>query len=364
MKTNKTAAMSKNKKTEAAEKAEVIYLGIDAHLEKYVVVRQLDALTPQPAQSFRKEATLCNWVVKQQKQAKRVVCCYEAGPMGFILYRSLTELGVTCYVVAPKRWAENEDRVKTDKRDAKILCQRVESYDRGNHSVLNVLRVPSKEEEHRRALGRQREALKKEMMRNAQRGRGQALAQEGIRLKGKWWKQKRWEELKEECPTMFQLLSPLRKVILVIEEQLLEMTQLLEQDSVAQKDRPKGLGALTWRMIKGEVCDFARFNNRREVASYTGLCPSETSSGSKRRQGSVTKHGNRALRHYLVEAAWRLIKWQPDWYAWAKWKDTFVKASPGRRKQIIVALARTLAIDLWRLYTNQTTLKNLGLEPA
>ena len=50
--------MSESKKTEAIEKAEVIYLGIDAHLEKYVVVRQFDALTPQPAQSFRKEATL------------------------------------------------------------------------------------------------------------------------------------------------------------------------------------------------------------------------------------------------------------------------------------------------------------------
>ena len=96
MKTNKTAVMSESKKTEATEKAEVIYLGIDAHLEKYVVIRQFDALTPQPAQSFRKEATLCNWVIKQQKRSKRVVCCYEAGPLGFILYRALTELGVTC----------------------------------------------------------------------------------------------------------------------------------------------------------------------------------------------------------------------------------------------------------------------------
>ena len=109
MKTNKTAVMSEIKKSEAAEKAEVIYLGVDAHLEKYVVVRQLDGLTPQPAQSFRKELTLHNWIAKQQKQAKRVVCCYEAGPLGFTLHRALTEMGVTCFVVAPKLWAENED---------------------------------------------------------------------------------------------------------------------------------------------------------------------------------------------------------------------------------------------------------------
>lgn len=355
--------MSENRKTEIVQKSEVIYIGIDAHLEKYVVVRQLDGLTPQPAQCFRKEETLLNWIAKQQKQARRVVCCYEAGPLGFTLYRSLTEMKVTCHVVAPKRWAENEDRVKTDKRDAKILCQRVESYDRGNRSVLNCVRVPSPEEELQRAFGRQREALKKEVMRNAQRGRGQALLQ-GIRLKGKWWNQKRWEQLREENDQVFALLEPLRKIILIIEEQLLEMTRKLEADSVAQKDRPKGLGALTWRMIKGEVCDFARFNNRREVASYTGLCPSEASSNKSRRQGSITKHGNRLLRHYLVEAAWRLIKWQPDWYAWQKWKNAFAKASSGKRKQIAVALARTLAIDLWRLYTNQTTMNNLGLQPA
>ena len=358
-----TATMPKENKPETVTSAEIIYVGIDAHLEKYVIVRQIDGLSPQPAQTFRKETTLCNWVSKQQKLAKKVLCCYEAGPLGFTLHRALTKMGVTCHVVAPKRWAENEDRVKTDKRDARILCQRLESYERGNHTVLNVVRVPSPEEEYFRARGRQREALKKEVMRNAQRGRGQALIQ-GIRLKGKWWSLKRWEQLQLENEDLYNLLKPLRRIILVAEEECLELTKQLEQDSVAKKDLPKGLGALTWRMIKGEVCDFKRFNNRREVGSYTGLCPSESSSGSKRRQGFVTKHGNRMLRHYLVEAAWRLIRWQPNWYAWKKWQDQFSKASGGKRKQIIVALARTLAIDMWRLYTGQTTLEKLGLEPA
>jgi hypothetical protein len=41
------------------------------------------------------------------------------------------------------------------------------------------------------------------------------------------------------------------------------------------------------------------------VSSYTGLCPGEHSSGPKRMQGSVTKHGNPRLRAALVECAWR-----------------------------------------------------------
>jgi hypothetical protein len=49
------------------------------------------------------------------------------------------------------------------------------------------------------------------------------------------------------------------------------------------------------------------------VASYTGLCPGEHSSGNKRVQGSVTKHGNLRLRASLVELAWRLVRFQPTY---------------------------------------------------
>jgi len=45
-------------------KAEKILLGIDAHLTKYVVARQFDGATPQPAQRFEEEALL-KWVQKQ-----------------------------------------------------------------------------------------------------------------------------------------------------------------------------------------------------------------------------------------------------------------------------------------------------------
>jgi hypothetical protein len=39
------------------------------------------------------------------------------------------------------------------------------------------------------------------------------------------------------------------------------------------------------------------------ISSYTGLCPGEHTSGSKRVPGSVTKHGNPRLRAALVECA-------------------------------------------------------------
>jgi transposase len=61
-------------------------------------------------------------------------------------------------------------------------------------------------------------------------------------------------------------------------------------------------------IIDREIGDWKRFDNRRQVASYTGLCPGEYSSGNTRLQSCVAKHGNPRLRATLVELAWRLVR--------------------------------------------------------
>jgi len=355
--------MSKKEITQKTEKANVIYLGIDTHAAKHVVVRKMDGLPSQPAQSFRLLSKLIEWIEKQQKLAHKVVCCYEAGPTGYVLYRELLEKGISCHVISPQKFSENTDAVKTDKRDAKLLCERLFSYENGSWTAFKVVRVPTIEAEQSRAFSRLRESLKKDEKRIAQRGRMLALSQ-GIGMKGKWWGAKRWAELESHNPFLFKLLTPLRTSLLAIEKEITELTKQLEKESISKEELPKGLGALTWRTIKGEFHDFNRFNNRREVGSYTGLCPRESSSGGSKRQGSINKHGNPLLRKCLVEAVWRLIQWQPDWHAWQKKKKEFVQASGARKKQLVTAMARLLAIDIWRLYTNRTTLSNLGLIPA
>ena len=68
-------------------------------------------------------------------------------------------------------------------------------------------------------------------------------------------------------------------------------------------------------MLDREIVDYGRFTNRRHIASYTGLVPSEHSSGGSRQRGSITKHGNPRVRHILIELAWRLPMFQPDYHA-------------------------------------------------
>lgn len=56
--------------------------------------------------------------------------------------------------------------------------------------------------------------------------------------------------------------------------------------------------------LVAELHDFRRFRSARALMAYLGLVPSERSSGEQRRQGGITRAGNRHVRRLLVEAAW------------------------------------------------------------
>jgi transposase len=156
-------------------------------------------------------------------------------------------------------------------------------------------------------------------------------------------------------------LASWQRILLPIDTELAALTVQLQEAAPAQL--PSFLGAMTWELLRREVGDWGRFHNRRQVASYTGLCPSEHSSGRSRLQGSITRHGNPRIRHLLVEAAWRLVRYQPAYHAVAKWREALVATpcSPARKKKIIVAIARQFAVDLWRLATGRATAEQLGL---
>jgi transposase len=113
-------------------------------------------------------------------------------------------------------------------------------------------------------------------------------------------------------------------------------------------------------LADGEVCDWYRFADRKAPASYTGCCPSEKSSGGIQRTGCIDRHGNGRLRTLLVEAVWRLVRWQPSWHAWRKLLSR-LSATGKLPKRWAVALARQLAVDLWRVRTGRSTWAQLGL---
>ena len=345
---------------------ELMVLGIDVHLNQHVACRKIEAATVQPAQRMKPKEMVA-WVVKQKSFAKRIVCCYEAGPFGYTLQRQLAAHGITCHVVRPQDWDRHGERVKTDSRDARELTEALARYEAGNKHALAIVRVPEVEQEQRRLITRQREGFVREVRRLGAMGRSHGMSQ-GYEVNGQWWRKRAWSVLSQRMPQHLKdLLEPLRELLVKLEELIAQRTKQIEVKATAATARPKGLGALTERIIENEVLDWSRFNNRRQVSSYTGLCPSEHSSGGKRKQGGINKHGNPRLRHALVESVWRFIRLQPGWKRLLKVVER-LKGDGGRRpankKKIAVALARELAVDLWRLNTGRSTLEALGLIAA
>jgi transposase len=337
----------------------IIKLGIDVHLDRYVVVRQLDGGAPQPPQRFSPGQFL-EWAQKQSALAEQVYSCYEAGPFGYSLHRKLQGLGITNYVVRPRDWDEYGKKVKTDKRDAKEMVLSLDRYVAGNREAFCVVRVPTEVEEQARSRSRQRESLQREKQRLAAQGRSHALYY-GAHLEGAWWTEGLWQELVLP-PIVMELLEPLRRLIQAVEQELKSLSQALRE--AAPEQLPVGLGKLTYEVLEREVADWKRFDNRRQVASYTGMCPQEDSSAQRRFQGSISKHGNPRVRTVLVEAAWRLVQYQPTYKPVAKWLPVLAnpKTTRAKRKQIIVAIGRQFSVDWWRVRTQRCQAADLGLQ--
>jgi transposase len=340
--------------------AKSIKLGIDVHADSYRVVRQLDHATPQPAQKFTPQEFLI-WAKKQCAQAEAVYSCYEAGPFGYGLHRELEALGIHNVVVRPQNWDDLHKGVKTDKTDALALALRLSRYVEGNLKELAIVRVPTPGQELARSQSRQREQLLEHRLRMEAQGRSLLLFN-GIRFRGRWWEETPWDKLKNILRAeLVELLTVIRDLLLVVQKQLEAATTRLQS---AASPQPCGVGALTSQVLEREILDWHRFQNRRQVASLTGMCPGVRSSGLKTYSGAITRHGNRRIRTALIELAWRCTRFQPEYPPLKKRRAVLLsgKATSAAKRKAIVAVGRHLAIDLWRIHTGKSTAEKLGLK--
>jgi transposase len=339
----------------------MIKIGLDVHARLYVAVAQYDHLLPKPARRLSPMEFL-PWVEQLLRAGHTVHVVYEACGFGFGLYRELKALGAHCYVIAPRKLDEQYTRVKTDPRDATTLCQRLSRYLDGNTRELAVIRVPTEREEQARHVSRQRDQLVQLRQKLEAQGRS-LLISHSFPSPAHWWKNQTWSRLGKLLPAWICIrLEVHRPALLAVHQQLGALTAELE--AAAPGDVPAGIGKLTTVVMTREICSWERFSNRRAISCYTGLCPSEHTSGTKRVPGSVTKHGNGRLRAALVECAWRMVRFQPNYPPVKKRLAILAKGARttgAQRKKAIVAVARHLAVDLWRIHTGRCSAAQLGL---
>lgn len=302
------------------------------------------------------------------KGGRRILVCYEAGYDGFWLARSLAKQQIECRVLDPASIQVNRRarRVKTDRIDVLALLRALIAIDRGERHVCAVVRVPSIEEEDARRSHRERQRLIRERTGHINRIKGLLFAQ-GIRGIEPKLRLTRIDFSALTTAEGHSLPDRLRRELEreyarlgLIEEQIREVEKERDtadaQAPVVERKRQmliglQGIGGTSAAILAREV--FARtFVSRRQLGSYLGLTPSAYDSGSVTRCQGISKAGNSWARRVLIEVAWLWRKYQPAsplsrWYA-ERTKDQ----SPRIRRIMLVALARKLAITLWRYVEN------------
>ncbi len=355
-----------------SKKVNLIKLSADVHKRDFKISRQIGDQNIQPAQVFKPQEAF-EWAVKQLESAQRVVFCYEAGFSGFSLARRLESQGVEPVVMCPQRLDERCKRVNTDKRDSRAIASRLDRFLAGNDEALVKVRIPTEKEEDERAISRQRDQMMKARKQFEAQGRS-LLMFKGLECPAHWWRgtQAEWKQTLEQQnwpAQVVELLEVYRRMALAAETEVATLAIRIEK--AAQQNLPpsmpalpNGFGELSMEILRREVCDWHRFKNRGNVGSFFGMCCAESSSGEQQNQGSITKTGNPRGRHALIELAWRALQFQPDYWVAQKFKARMDRAKPRSvaRKKMIVAMARLIGVDLWRLYTGQTTLAKLGLK--
>src|SRR5690349_17945562 len=356
----------------------VRFVGLDVHADS-IAIAVAEPGRGEPAVV----AAIPNDVAALLKKLRRlgsVKCCYEAGPTGFGLQRALAAAGIDCVVVAPSLVPTRAgDRVKTDRRDAVKLARFLRSGD------LTEVHVPDAATEAMRDLERARDDAKK-AERVARHQLGKFLLRHGRRQAHTHWTKTYLEWVRRQRFDHEAQQRVLEDYVKTVED-LAERTERLTKTIVELVDswslKPvvtalqalRGISIISAVTLAAEIGDFARFPTAPAFMSYTGLVPSEQSSGETRHQGRITRCGNAHVRRALVESAWayhyrarmseairRRAKAAPENVQRIAWRAQVRLCGRYRRltaagkptNKAVVAVARELAGFVWAI-ANETS---------
>jgi len=356
------------------------HIGLDVHKDTIAVAilrpgtAECDELTiDNSPQAIRR-------LISRHPEPQALRVCYEAGPTGYDTHRLITSMDVACEVIAPALVPRRAGvRVKTDRLDARNLARLHRAGE------LTAIRVPSSAEEAIRDLVRAREDLKADRRLAQQRIRSFLLRHGRQHPKGmgswtrpfeQWLSVQQFGEVAADAAFrhLLSAYSVRSSQLKMIDAEIAEIA-LREPlaDPVARLGCLRGIATLSAVTMAAEVCDFRRFGSAESFMSFTGLVPSEHSSGASVRHGSITKTGNCHIRRVLVEAAWAYryrpavgkllaarLEGQPpevaaySWAAQCRLHNTYrrLAARKGPHKAV-VAVARELSGFAWGLMVDR-----------
>jgi transposase len=356
------------------------FIGLDAHKKTITAaILQPGERKPELITFDNTPKALLKFVRAQLKSAEGPLrACYEAGPLGFGLKRTLDELGLPTDVIAPSQiWAKPGDRIKTDRRDAEKLVRQLKA------DMLTIVRPPTEAEEAVRDLCRAREDAKEDET-AAKNRLTKFLLRKNMRYPGKTaWTAKYWEwlsKLRFEFEADQIIFDNYLTAVRQVQERVKALTTKIEgfaqrepyADMVAALRCFRGIDTTTAMTFVTELHGFERFEDPRQLMAYLGLVPSEHTSDGKGYRGSITKAGNSHVRRILVETAWHYrhparCGWQLRKRRLGQLPSVIEHADKAMRRlhkrwstmqacnkpspKIVVAIARELVGFLWAVLT-------------
>jgi transposase len=236
----------------------------------------------------------------------RLHVCFEAGPTGYGLYRQVKALGHDCMVVAPALIPKRSgERIKTNRRDAVTLARLHRAGE------LTGVWAPDADHEAVRDLVRAREAAADDLRRKRQQLLSFLLRHSRIYSGGGHWTlaHRRWLAGQKFEHAAQQI---------VFQEGIDAIDDALQRLRASRDNWPSlsrsGPWRQSWRLTRrcaasflvavtfaAEIGDVRRFDTLRQLMSFLGLVPAESSTGDTIRRKGLTLAGNRRA---LVEAAW------------------------------------------------------------
>lgn len=290
----------------------VLHIGLDVHAQSIAVAVAEGGSDVRPHGSISSDLHSVDKFLAKVRKAHpdaEIRFCYEAGPTGFVLQRHFARKGIECLVAAPSLIpSRSGDKVKTDKRDAVKLARLLRAGE------LTGVHVPDAVDEAMRDLCRARTDAVQEQRR--QRAQLKAfLLRNGYRYQGKTsWNEKHLNYLRSLTlthPAQRAVLEDTMSSLMAAERRIGRLEESMEALLTDWHMRPvvealmgmRGFALIGAMVMVSELGGAWRFEHPRQLMAYLGLVPTESSSGTRRSQGAISKTGNCHARWIMIEAS-------------------------------------------------------------